>query len=348
MNGVRQLTVARRQLALFGGPEVAAVPQADRLPQVRRLVLAVRDGIHHPATLLEFLAVDQRHFSYYRQACELLRLIVIKPDRTLALTATGLRLLATAEGSEAERAVFRRAIEQGPLAYLAPLFRGFEPTAEACAEQILSTCNLAPSTALRRARTLLLWRRYLDGKTPRPATKLELPNLTPRLTKLIAHHNALAKQTALEWLCAIDPTAFEHLTGELMQAMGYLDVTVKGGSGDGGVDVEAVRIDQWEHRSSVAVQVKRYQRPIGRRIVDELIGVLARRRYSVGILVTTSDFSHQAQKAAQDEPRLQLVNGPQFVELLARHGVVVTYGRHGELVPIKNGSHPPVPTDLRN
>ncbi len=338
MTGVRPVVVTRRQLALFGGPEVAAVPQADRLPQVRRLVLAVRDGIHHPATLLEFLAVDHRHFSYYRQACELLRLIAIRPDRTLALTGTGLRLLATAEGSAAERSVFLQAIEQGPLCHLVGLFRGFEPTLESCAEHILAHCNLAPSTVLRRARTLLLWRRYLDGKSPRPPTKLELPNLTPRLTKLIAHHNALAKQTALEWLCAIDPTAFEQLTGELMQAMGYLDVRVKGGSGDGGVDVEAVRVDQWEHRSSVAVQVKRYQRPIGRRIVDEMIGVLARRRYSVGILVTTSDFSHQAQKAAQDEPRLQLVNGPQFVEMLARHGVVVTYGRHGELVPIKDGT----------
>ena len=191
-----QRALRRRQLALFGGSDSAAVPQADRLPQVRRLVLAVRDGIHHPATLLEFLAVDQRHFSYYRQACELLRLITIHPDRTLSLTGRGLRLLATGEGSTAERALFRQAIEQGPLAHLAELFQGFEPTLDTFAEHILSSCNLAPSTALRRARTLLLWRRYLDGKLPRPATKLELPNLTPRLTKLIAHHNALAKQTS--------------------------------------------------------------------------------------------------------------------------------------------------------
>lgn len=46
------------------------IPQADRLVNVRQLVLAVRDGITHPATLREFLDVDARHFAYYRQASE--------------------------------------------------------------------------------------------------------------------------------------------------------------------------------------------------------------------------------------------------------------------------------------
>jgi restriction endonuclease Mrr len=51
-----------------------------------------------------------------------------------------------------------------------------------------------------------------------------------------------------------------------------------------------------------------------------------------GFLVTTSEFTAQAQKAAASDVRIELVRGVDLVELLAKHGVALRYGTHGEIV----------------
>ncbi|MDY7228261.1 restriction endonuclease [Hyalangium rubrum] len=130
----------------------------------------------------------------------------------------------------------------------------------------------------------------------------------------------------------MEPAAFENLVGQLVEALNHRDVEVTGRPGDGGVDVRAVRVDQWGHAAPIAVQVKRYSKSLGRRTVDELLGTIVRERYVAGILVTTSDFSKDAQKAASLAPQIQLVNGAQLVDLLAEHGVAIAYGHYGELV----------------
>ena len=81
------------------------------------------------------------------------------------------------------------------------------------------------------------------------------------------------------------------------------------------------RLSAWGHRAEIAVQAKRYSAPVGRRFVDELLGVFRRQRYAEALLVTTSEFSAQAVQAAQGEPNL----------MLAAHGVLLQVGRFGEL-----------------
>lgn len=315
------------------------IPQADRLVNVRQLVLAVRDGITHPATLREFLAVDARHFAYYRQASEILGVVHIGPDRALVVTDAGVRLLAAPEGSAEERTLLRDAIVHArALRPFRSFFEGQELPAETIAARLETLTGLSPSTALRRARTLVQWRRYVDGGRPgRASTDLSLPDLAPQLDRMVQHHNALAKQRLVDWLMRIDPAEFERLVGRLLTAMGFHDVEVVGGPGDGGVDVRASQLDRWSHTIRSVVQVKRHARPLGRRVIDEMIGVLARHRADHGIIVTTSDFSVAARSAAAAEPRLRLVDGAQFVELLAEHAVVVQHGRHGEIVTVGEG-----------
>jgi hypothetical protein len=325
--------------------QTADIPQADRLAHLRRLALAIRDGVSHPATLQEYLDVDARHFNYYRQGAELLALVELRESR-LSLTTLGDRLLATGEGSLDERAVFRHAIAQArPLAPFAPFFAGERMTVTQLARRIRSLSGLARSTARRRAQTLDRWRRYLIGpELPGPG-ELSIPELGEQLESIVAHHNAVAKQRTLDWLASASPAQFETICAELLEAMGYLDVRVVGRSGDGGVDVLASHCDRWGHRTRVAAQAKRWSRSIGRRVIDEMIGVLVRGaqrpngRLGQAILLTTSDFSKAAREAASDEPRLRLVDGAQLVELMAEHGVLVGFGRHGELVPRPNAPH---------
>ncbi|PRP92450.1 Mrr restriction system protein [Enhygromyxa salina] len=310
------------------------IPQADRLAHLRRLALAIRDGVSHPATLQEYLGVDARHFNYYRHGAELLALAE-RDEQGLRITSLGERLLATAEGSLDERAVFRQAIAAAPpLAPFASLFAGESLTSAELARRIEALTGLSSSTARRRARTLLRWRRYLIGPEQPAAGALAIPKLGEQLERMVAHHNAVAKQRTLDWLHRATPARFEGICAELLAAMGYGQVRVVGGSGDGGVDVLAVHRDRWGHELAVAAQAKRWARSLGRRVVDEMIGVLVRGRLGQAILITTSDFSKAAREAGAAEPRLRLVNGAQLVELMAAHDVIVGFGRHGELVDL--------------
>ncbi|PRQ09218.1 restriction endonuclease [Enhygromyxa salina] len=310
------------------------IPQADRLSHLRRLALAIRDGVSHPATLQEYLGVDARHFNYYRHGAELLALAE-RREQGLRVTTLGERLLETAEGSLDERSVFRQAIAAAaPLAPFAGYFAGESVTSVQLARRIQSLTKLSSSTAQRRARTLARWRDYLVGPEHAPTTELSIPKLGEQLERMVAHHNAVAKQRTLDWLHRATPARFEGICAELLCAMGYDQVRVVGGSGDGGVDVLAVHRDRWGHQLAVAAQAKRWSRSLGRRVVDEMIGVLVRGRLGQAILITTSDFSKAAREAGAAEPRLRLVNGAQLVELMAAHDVIVGFGRHGELVDL--------------
>ncbi|MFV8754201.1 restriction endonuclease [Nannocystaceae bacterium ST9] len=296
-------------------------------------MIAVRDGVTNPATLQECLGVDARHFGYTRAAAELLGMIEVDEQRRLSSTGLGDRLLATSAGSDEERAVFRFAVTHARA--LRP-FHSFlsgndELALERLAERLSTLTGMAPSTARRRALTLERWRRQISVQTRAQEVALSLPSLADQLERMVAHHNALAKQRVLDWLLTLEPGYFERLVAELLRAMGHAEVRVVGGSGDGGVDVEALAVDRWGHGCRIVVQAKRWSRSLGRRTVDELLGVLVRRRLDHAILIVTSGFSKAARQAAADDPRLRLVDGAQLVELMAAHAVVVGFGAHGEL-----------------
>lgn len=309
------------------------VPQADKLENIRQLAAAVADGIDHPSALLELLDVDQRHFLYYRQAALILGIVALGDDRALRVTDLGRRLVAAPEASADERQIFAEAIAGArALRPFASFFAGDEVDAPTIAARLRALTGLSKTTAERRAQTLLRWRAFVRGPAALDSV-LDLPDLSARLDRLIARHNALAKQRTLEWLTTVAPARFEAIVGDLARALGYVDVTLRGGPRDGGIDVLAHKIDAWGHRARVALQAKRYSRPVGRAVVDEMVGVIARERVGEAVIVATSEFTKQAVDAARGEPRLRLVGGVQLVDLLARVGVVVRYAGRGELVP---------------
>lgn len=117
----------------------------------------------------------------------------------------------------------------------------------------------------------------------------------------------------------LDPLEFEGLIQRLLQAMGYTATLTKA-SHDGGIDVEAADLRPVVGAGKVIVQCKRYNGSIGAPILRDLYGAVTDARASKGILITTSDFSPDAVRFAQDKP-LELVNGRLLADLIAQYRV---------------------------
>lgn len=142
----------------------ADVPQEDNLTDVRRTVEAIGSGLEDTQSIGERTRRSRRHAGYAVNAAIVLGWV--EAGDKLAPTELGRKLLAAAEGSEAERAAFREAIEKSPaVSAIAPALLGpQEPARDAIAGRISALAGLAQSTAERRAQTLLSWRRQVLGK----------------------------------------------------------------------------------------------------------------------------------------------------------------------------------------
>ncbi|MFE3518905.1 restriction endonuclease [Streptomyces sp. NPDC059166] len=135
-------------------------------------------------------------------------------------------------------------------------------------------------------------------------------------------------------LFAMDPIAFENLVAELFRAMGMQAVTTQR-SNDGGVDVDA--LDPAPIRGGkIVVQVKRYRRTVPPTAVRDLYGTVQDAGANKGVLVTTSGFGPGSHTFANGKP-LELISGPELVDLLHRHGL---RGRLGDGSPQTPGHRP--------
>ncbi|EGX56992.1 Mrr restriction system protein [Streptomyces zinciresistens K42] len=119
-------------------------------------------------------------------------------------------------------------------------------------------------------------------------------------------------------LFTMDPVVFEGLVADLFRAMGMQAVTTQR-SGDGGVDVDA--LDPAPIRGGkIVVQVKRYRGTVPPTAVRDLYGTVQDAGANKGVLVTTSRFGPGSHTFANGKP-LELVSGPELVDLLHRHGL---------------------------
>ncbi|WP_030906498.1 restriction endonuclease [Streptomyces sp. NRRL F-5126] len=119
-------------------------------------------------------------------------------------------------------------------------------------------------------------------------------------------------------LFEMDPLEFEELVAELFRARGMRALTTVR-SGDGGVDVDALDPDPISG-GKIVVQVKRYRNTVPPTAVRDLYGTVQDQGANKGLLVTTSGFGNGSRAFANGKP-LQLVSGPELVELLHRYGL---------------------------
>ena len=118
-----------------------------------------------------------------------------------------------------------------------------------------------------------------------------------KVWNLVRQEENTVRESLRELLHEMDPYAFEHLIGQLLEEMGYRDVEVTVRSGDGGVDVVA-DIELGITSVREVVQVKRHRRAVPRDALDALRGSLHRFAAVRGTMVTTSRFAKGTQEAA--------------------------------------------------
>jgi hypothetical protein len=118
----------------------------------------------------------------------------------------------------------------------------------------------------------------------------------------------------------LNPKEFEQLVGRLFSAMGFA-TRVTQYSRDGGVDVVATR-ESGASIQKLAIQCKYQSSPVGRPVLQQLLGVLsADPSYSQGIIVTNADASRDAFDMVRQNGRLRVITGTELQGLLTKYNL---------------------------
>lgn len=132
---------------------------------------------------------------------------------------------------------------------------------------------------------------------------------------------------------------FEELVADLLKCLGY-NTRVTSRSGDGGVDIIAHMDALGFQPPIVKVQCKRVTSQTGSPDVNQLLGTLGEGEF--GLFVNLGSYTRGAIELERNRPKLRLINGEQFVELIQQH-----YGklapRYRALIPLKQIYVPDLP-----
>lgn len=123
----------------------------------------------------------------------------------------------------------------------------------------------------------------------------------------------------IERLLEIPPAGFERLAQRLLREAGFLNVTVTGRSGDGGLDgVGTYRLSLVSF--PVYFQCKRYRGSVTPGAVRDFRGAMAGRGEK-GLLITTGSFTREAQSEASRDgaPPVELIDGDRLCDLLKEY-----------------------------
>jgi len=166
-----------------------------------------------------------------------------------------------------------------------------------------------------------LWREYKAARRSEQARKRQEENIGS--TDAEADEETIDtddwKETLLEHMLAMSPGGFERLAQRLLRAAGFINTTVTGRSGDGGIDgVGVYRLSLVSF--PVFFQCKRYKGAVGPEKVRDFRGAMAGRG-DKGLLITTGTFTREARiEATRDgAPPIDLIDGEQLCELLKQH-----------------------------
>jgi len=160
---------------------------------------------------------------------------------------------------------------------------------------------------------------------------------------LDASYHALRKATLEELLIRLKACSsghFEKVVVRLLLAMGYGGVagdgTVTGKSGDGGID-GIIKEDKLG-LDMVCLQAKRWEGTVGRPIIQSFVGSMDYIRAKKGVIITTSQFSRDAQEFVDkiEGKKVVLIDGPTLADLMIEHNVGVTTTRRYELKDVSN------------
>lgn len=155
------------------------------------------------------------------------------------------------------------------------------------------------------------------------------------LLEAVKRYNEQQKELLREQISTMNPYKFEHLVGQLLEAMGYEQVEVTKASGDKGVDVIG-QVQVGITTITEVVQVKRMQNTITRPYIDQLRGALPYHKAIRGTLITTGKFAAKCADAAlfPGAAPITLIDGDRLLELLIENNVGIRRSNAVELLDV--------------
>ena len=169
---------------------------------------------------------------------------------------------------------------------------------------------------------------YLHEQTP-----LIVPKLEAETAATEDSEEKGCSETAdvtLTNLISLTPEGFEAYVADVWQERGYSCELTKG-SGDAGIDVVAKKTGKRE-----LIQAKRYsEQSVGIDTVQRTAGLLVDNEFDASkvIIVTTSDFTADAERRAQQIDDLDLIDGRELVELGSNAGIDITDSEGEQIYP---------------
>ena len=139
-------------------------------------------------------------------------------------------------------------------------------------------------------------------------------------------HQIMLSEEVLANVKGVTPFGFERLVVELLSQMGYGIGQSVGHSGDQGIDgilsQDALALEK------VYVQAKRHtSSQVGEPEIRNFSGSLVAKGATKGVFITTSTFGPKAIQTARNisltNQFIRLIDGPELVELMIKHGVGV-------------------------
>jgi restriction system protein len=132
------------------------------------------------------------------------------------------------------------------------------------------------------------------------------------------------RETLMNCLLQMEPSAFEHLIQRLLRESGFVKVEVTGRTGDGGIDGKGVMQIGGLLSFPVIFQCKRYKSVVAVNEIRDFRGAMVGRA-DKALFVTTGNFTKDAKKEATRDgaPAIDLIDGNQLVDKLKELGLGV-------------------------
>ena len=149
------------------------------------------------------------------------------------------------------------------------------------------------------------------------------PASLPTLNELLESHEATIREKLRDRLLEMTPKQFEHFARKLLIAFGFVEVTVTGKAGDGGIDGYG-EFRFGLSRTVAGFQCKRYKRNVEVDHIRNFRGSMDGRCHH-GFFFTTSDFTRPAKAEAERgiAKPIALFNGEGIVRVMIERGVGV-------------------------
>jgi restriction system protein len=125
------------------------------------------------------------------------------------------------------------------------------------------------------------------------------------------------EEELLDVVKQIEPSAFERLCQRLLRESGFVEVTVEGKSGDGGIDGRGIYKIGGLISIRVIFQAKRYSGSVSSQQIREFKGTMTGRAEK-GVFITTGTFTRDAKSEATRDGStpIDLVDGRALADLL--------------------------------